>query len=228
MKEENSKKKKSVFLRLLKRVKPSRLIFLAVLLAVNTYAWFIYVNTVSNSVDVHVKSWKIDFTSGDTPITDYVNVFVDNVYPGMTTYTKSITAYNYSEVAATATYKILSASIMGDEYVTVEGRDETGQTVLGTDLTSEELEEQLAEDYPFTITLAITSSSMVAETGSTTYTISIAWPYESGDDELDTEWGTQAYDFKQNHPTSPCIELVVKIYITQTETNNNNGGGSGN
>ena len=78
MKEENSKKKKSVFLRLLKRVKPSRLIFLAVLLAVNTYAWFIYVNTVSNSVDVHVKSWKIDFTSGDTPITDYVNVFVDN------------------------------------------------------------------------------------------------------------------------------------------------------
>ena len=205
MKEENSKKKKSVFLRLLKRVKPSRLIFLAVLLAVNTYAWFIYVNTVSNSVDVHVKSWKIDFTSGDTPITDYVNVFVDNVYPGMTTYTKSITAYNYSEVAATATYKILSASIMGDEYVTVEGRDETGQTVLETDLTSEELEEQLAEDYPFTITLAITSSSMVAETGSTTYTISIAWPYESGDDELDTEWGTQAYDFKQNHPTSPCI-----------------------
>ena len=146
----------------------------------------------------------------------------------MTTYTKSITAYNYSEVAATATYKILSASIMGDEYVTVEGRDETGQTVLETDLTSEELEEQLAEDYPFTITLAITSSSMVAETGSTTYTISIAWPYESGDDELDTEWGTQAYDFKQNHPTSPCIELVVKIYITQTETNNNNGGGSGN
>ena len=228
MKEEISKKKKSVFLRLLKRVKPSRLIFLAVLLAVNTYAWFIYVNTVSNSVDVHVKSWKIDFTSGDTPITDYVNVFVDNVYPGMTTYTKSITAYNYSEVAATATYKILSASIMGDEYVTVEGRDETGQTVLETDLTSEELEEQLAEDYPFTITLAITSSSMVAETGSTTYTISIAWPYESGDDELDTEWGTQAYDFKQNHPTSPCIELVVKIYITQTETNNNNGGGSGN
>lgn len=228
MKEESSKKKKSVFLRLLKRIKPSRLIFLAILLVVNTYAWFIYVDTVSNQMEVHVKSWKIDFTSGDTPVTDYVNVFVDNVYPGMTTYTKTITAYNYSEVSASATYKILSASIMGDEYITEEGRAELGESVQQGDLTSDELEEQLAEDYPFSITLAISTSSMVAETGSTTYEITIAWPYESGDDELDTEWGTRAYDFKQDNPTDPCISLVVKIYITQSGTSGGSGGGSGN
>ena len=90
------------------------------------------------------------------------------------------------------------------------------------------IEEQLAEDYPFSITLAISTSSMVAETGSTTYEITIAWPYESGDDELDTEWGTRAYDFKQDNPTDPCISLVVKIYITQSGTSGGSGGGSGN
>ena len=214
---EQDKKKKSIFLKLIKRIKPSRLIFLAVLLVANTYAWFIYVNTVSNSVQVHVKSWKIDFTEGDTPVTDYVNVYVDNVYPGMTTYTKNIVAYNYSEVAATASFKIMSAKVMGTEFVTVEGRNETGQTVQSGDLTSAALAQKLADDYPFSINISISTVSMVAETGSTTYSISISWPYESGDDELDTEWGIRAYNFKQAHPSDSCIELVVKIYITQAD-----------
>ena len=41
------------------------------------------------------------------------------------------------------------------------------------------------------------------------------WPFESGDDELDTNWGKLAYDYKKNYPDNPSIELKVKIYITQ-------------
>ena len=106
-------KKKLTLKRILKKVKIRHFIILAILLAANTYAWFIYVNTVSNSIDVHVKSWRIDFSDGNTPVTDYVNVSVDSVYPGMTTFTKTIDAYNYSEVAASVDFKIIEANIMG-------------------------------------------------------------------------------------------------------------------
>ena len=218
MKEEKSKKKKNVFLRILKKAKPSRLIFLALLLVANTYAWFIYINTVSNSVDVHIKSWKIDFTDENTPITDYVNVSVNNVYPGMATYTKNIVSHNYSDVPATATFSILSAKIMGTEYITVEGREETGQTALATDPTSAELTASLASDYPFTISLTMSNPIMVPVTGSSSFSVVVSWPYESGDDDLDTQWGINAYNFKQQHPSDPCIELVAKIYITQASS----------
>ncbi len=215
MKEENKKKKKSLFLKILKKVRISHIVILIVLLAANSYAWFIYINTVSNSLDVHVKSWNIDFESEDTPITDYVNVYVDNVYPGMTTYEKPITAHNYSEVSASVDFKVLEAEVMGTSYITTEGRQENGETVQEGDLTSEQLVTKLATDYPFKISFSLSNSTMQPENGEATYIVRIAWPYESGDDDLDTYWGTTAYTFRQNNPSSPCIRLVVKIYITQ-------------
>ena len=103
---ENNEKKKNVFLKIFKRVKISHLIFLAILLIANSYAWFIYVNTVSNSVDVHVRSWKITF-DGDEQVVNYINVNVENVYPGMTTFTRDIEANTYGEMSANVTYSIL-------------------------------------------------------------------------------------------------------------------------
>ena len=216
--EPEKKKKKSLFYYIIKKIRISHIIILIVLLAANTYAWFIYVNTVSNSLDVHIRSWNIDFEDGNSPVTDYVNVFVDDVYPGMTTYTKDITAHNYSEVAADVSFKILEANIMGESYITVEGRQEKGQTVQSTDLTSDQLIEKFGNDYPFSIDFSIDSTQMSPENGVSTYSISISWPYESGDDETDTLWGTRAYTFKNNNPSLPCIQMTVKIYITQSET----------
>ena len=215
---DENKKKKSFFKSLLKRIKLTHILFLIVLLAVNSYAWFIYINTVSNSVDVHVKAWRIDFLDGETPVTDYVEIDIDSIYPGMATYEKPIDAHNYSDIGATVTYQIMSATIMGTEIITVEGKEDRGLTLNGTEMTSAELEEQLAEDYPFTITFDISTDSMQAEVGVSTYTITVDWPYESGDDELDTEWGKDAYDYKQAHPGYPCINIQIKIIITQAES----------
>lgn len=215
MEEENKKKKKSLLYYIIKKIRISHIIILIVLLAANTYAWFIYVNIVSNSVDVHVKSWRIDFDDGTQPVTDYVNVYVDNVYPGMTTFEKPINAYNYSEVSANVTFSIIEAQIMDETYVTVEGRNERSQTVLDTDLTSAQLINKLGNDYPFKIRFDLSSSTMEAQDGEATYTISIEWPYESGDDDADTLWGVKAYQFKEEHPSAPCIRFIVKIYITQ-------------
>lgn len=211
-----NKKKKTLLGVLIKRLKPRHFIFLILLLVANTYAWFIFVNTVSNSVDVHVKGWRIDFSDGDQPITEYAEFIVENVYPGMTPYSKPIQARNYSELNANVNFVVLSANIMGDDYTTVEGKQEQGLTLDGDELTSDELITELSTSYPFVIAFSI-SSETLAPTSTETYTISITWPYESGDDETDTYWGVRAYNFREENPNDPCITLQVKIVISQAE-----------
>ena len=217
-------KRNSKLLKVLKKIKFRHFIVLALLLIADTYAWLIYVNTVNNNIDVHVRSWNIDFTDGSNPIVDYVNVTADDVYPGMTTFTNTIHAFNYSEVLAEARFVILEGSIMGTDFTTVEGRAENGEVVNQADLTSDQMRTKLASDYPFAITFSVSSVSLEAETGDASFVTQISWPYESGDDEEDTQWGNMAYTFKQAHPNDPCISLRVKIYITQAanQPSNNN------
>lgn len=209
------KKKKNILLRALKKIKISHLVILAILLAGNSYAWFVYISTVSTQVNVHVRSWKIDINDGDDAVVNYVHVVVDDAYPGMTTYTHNIEANNYGEMSATVNYSILSANIMGDEYITVEGRSNMGQNPVATDLTSAQLEAKLSNDYPFKIDLDLSSATIAPENGTATYNVTVSWAYESGDDAADTYWGNRAYTFKQSNPDDSCIEIQIKINIQQ-------------
>lgn len=218
MKEDsNNKKKKNIFLLILKRVKISHLIILAVLLIANSYAWFIFVNNVSNRLDVHVRAWRVDFED-DGQVVEEVNVEVDNAYPGMTDYEKEVIAHNYGDLPATASYKILSANIMGDEYISEEGVVDAGGTLTGDEPTSAELETMLTTDYPFVFSFDLSETNLAALTGTTTYTVGLTWAYESGDDEADTYWGIQAYNYKEDNPTLPSISLKIKVYITQASS----------
>ena len=70
---EEDKKKKNIFIRILKKIKISHLLVLSILLAGNSYAWFVYISTVSNQIDVHVRSWRIDLQDGDEAVVNYVN-----------------------------------------------------------------------------------------------------------------------------------------------------------
>ena len=54
-------------------IKPSRLIFLIVLLAANSFAWFIYATRINTDVSVHVRAWNVIFESGDTEISNQNN-----------------------------------------------------------------------------------------------------------------------------------------------------------
>ena len=157
---EEDKKKKNIFTRVLKKIKISHLLILSILLAGNSYAWFVYISTVSNQIDVHVRSWKIDLQDGDEAVVNYVNITIDDAYPGMTTYEREIEANNYGEMAASVHYVVLSANIMGDEYITEEGRSNLGQEPVATDMTSDELEEKLNDDYPFKITFGLSSNTI--------------------------------------------------------------------
>ena len=73
---------------------------------------------------------------------------------------------------------------------------------------------KLQNDYPFN--LSITSSQNIVNAAQQgTLTITFTWPYESGDDETDTTYGTTAYDFYEANPGKEAIELVVKLIVTQ-------------
>ena len=196
-------------------IKPSRLIFLIVLLAGNTFAWFIYATKINTDLSVHVRAWNIVFESGQNELSNDVTVTVDSIYPGMDDYEYSITAYNHSDVSASMTYQVLSARILDDEYITAEEKQRLGLTVDGDEPTSAEIEEMLAEDFPFTIAFTTSDDTIASGTGSETYTISIVWPYESNDDETDTYWGSAAYTYKESNPTSPSIALKIRITIIQ-------------
>jgi hypothetical protein len=199
---------------LFKKVKIWQLLLVVVLITANTLAWFIYASEVSNDINVHVRSWQINFKTDDNQNVQYVQFDIDEVYPGMADAYDSINIINDGEMAASMEYKIMSANILGTEYVSVDGRLDRGQTPNEDDMTSDELEDFLESNYPFSITFLTDRTNLgVGETGS--YSMEITWPFESGDDATDTYWGNLAYSFQQAHPTQECIVVNVKLIVTQ-------------
>ena len=196
-------------------LKPSRLVFLIVLLAANTFSWFIYATKINTDVSVHVRAWNVVFESGENELSNDVDIDIDSIYPGMDDYEYEITAYNHSEVSASMTYEILSVRILSTSYYTAEEKQRLGLTITGDEPTSADLEDMLENDFPFSITFETSSNTIAQGNGEETYTLAVVWPYESNDDETDTLWGSNAYTYKQSNPTSPSIALKVRIIITQ-------------
>lgn len=210
------KKKKKI------KIKLSRIIFLIVLVTANTFAWFIYATKVDSNISVHVKAWNIVFQAGENEVVNTININVGDIYPGMDDYSYSVEAYNYSEVAADLHYTILEARILNDRYVTIEGRAEYNEQVLPTDLTSQALENKLLNDYPFAISFDASNDTLSVGNGYETCTLSVVWPYENNQDQLDTYWGMQAYNYKESNPSTSSIAIKIKITITQSLENSDN------
>ena len=196
-------------------LKPSRLVFLIVLLASNTFAWFIYATKIDSSVSVHVRAWNIVFQNGENEISNEIAINVDSIYPGMDDFEYNVTAYNRSEVSAGLSYQILSARILDQEYVSIEQKSALGLSIEEDDLTSAEIEEILLNNYPFSISISTSNNVINQVNGEEEYSFSVSWPYENDNDEADTLWGTSAYEYRQNYPSNPSISLNVKVVITQ-------------
>lgn len=226
------KAKKKTLKQILKdESKVKTLLFFALALIVNTYAWFLYVSMVSTSLDVHITSWLFEFSESE----DTIILNVDRIFPGMETYTKEVTGSNLGEMSADLSVNLESVRILdevynvGDTY-TIEG----GGT--GT-YTSEGLIAMLQNDYPFKVNIYIDNvlydgSEMVLSTGdSKTVKYEILWPYESTDDEdqleaydaIDTQYGNDAYTYYEAHKndtdekTKDCIYIKLVMKAKQDE-----------
>lgn len=177
------------------------LFLLAITLASNSFAWFIYSTRVSNSITAKVRSWNVSFEVG-TGAEEYIEITIDSLYPGMENYSKTLKATNHGESDAVVSYQVEKAEILGDNLKNLE-------------LTDNQIINKIGNDYPFKINFSLSNTTISANGGEAEVTISITWPYDSGDDEKDTYWGQLAYDYHKNNPEASSIKVLVKITATQ-------------
>ena len=186
-----------------KRVKLSTLIMLIVTFSSSTFAWFIYATKVESGISAHVRAWNVLFKVGDEEIVETINFDISEIYPGMDTYTDSVDVSNTGETSALLSYEITSYTIYGVKY-------EASST-----LTSEQLKNSLLNDYPFRIVISL-SNYTIRPSSKESFSINVIWPFESGDDDADTDWGQRAYTYNKNYPDLPSIVVELKVSAVQT------------
>ena len=222
----NNKKKKQrkkVISRLKSTLKIKTVLILLLTLIVNTYAWFIYITTVSTGLSMHVRSWEFDIVN-DKDEEDFEFV-VEQIYPGMPEEVQKITARNNGETEAKLTCNIFYVRIFDEEF-------QTGKVSAdGKEYTSIELLEKIRNDYPFKVDVYANGvlydgSETIMSTGDTTeIEFKINWDYETPDgtgdvtagDEEDTLWGEKSHKFMEDNPDKYSIEIRFNVEAVQTE-----------
>ena len=201
--------------RIKNRVTIRTLFLLSITLIFNTYAWFLYLTTVSTNITAHVEAWHVQFKVDDEIVERDFPVRIEHAYPGMANQEKTITIINDGEKNADIQYVIKSARIFNNIYVASDYLD-VGETVPegAQQMAAAQLITKLQNDYPFNLSIS-SSQNIVNAAQQGTLTITFSWAYESGNDEADTTYGTTAYDFYEANPGKEAIELVVKLIVTQ-------------
>ena len=177
------------------------LIFAILLLSVNAYAWFVYITRVDSSITARVRSWNVMFQVHDNNIASEVTFNVGEIFPGMTAYNDYASIINTGESSGEAYFKIKSIQVFNDTYT-------------DNDYSQGELIDILTAGYPFTIDISLTNN-IVAPGHTEYFNIDITWPYESGNDELDTYWGNVAYNYLQTNPQASCITITAEVRVNQ-------------
>ena len=194
-------------LSIIKRIRLSSLLLLIVLFAFGSYSWMVFVTKVSTGLSAHVTAWDFEFVSGDDEVSTEIIFNVDQIYPGMDDFLQVVTIKNNGELAGELTFEIKKMVILGQTY-------EQSETI-----TAQDLMDMMKNDFPFEITVSVDGqdNNIIGVGGATNVNIKLIWPFESGNDELDTKWGEDAYEFYKNNPdgTSVHIELVLKIMQIQ-------------
>lgn len=189
--------------RILKKIKIKNIIILILLLIFNAYAWFVYATKVSSDLSVHISSWNVEFSVGEDETVTNILIEVDRIYPGMETFEKKVTVKNKGEIKAELDYEIISLKILDETYE------------IGENVSSEQLENKIKTEYPFKINIYKDDTELSAGTGSGIFSVTLDWPFESGDDELDTLWGNKAYEYYSINPGKKSIQIQLKLSAQQ-------------
>lgn len=197
------------------RVTLRTLFLLAITLIFNTYAWFMYATTVTTNLTAKVEAWKVEFEVNNQTIERVFTINIDHAYPGMADQLKTVIIRNRGDKVADISYAIKSVRIFDDKFVATDQLD-TNETVEqgATSSTSAGLITKMQNDYPFRLGFTLNTATL-AVGASTSMDINFEWDYDSGDDETDTDYGTEAYDFAQENPDTSSIEIVIKLIVVQ-------------
>lgn len=191
---------------LFKRIKLSTLIWLILLLSFSSYSWMIYVSKVSTGISAHVTSWDVNFKVGQDSVTTEIIFDVEQIYPGMDDFTQQVIVNNNGELDGVLSYEIRKIEILGTTYE------------VSDSVTSDDLLAMMQSDFPFKLNVEVEgdATNVIPVNGTRNVNISLVWPLDSGNDELDTEWGQNAYQFyKDNDGEETCIHIEMLLRVTQ-------------
>ena len=199
----NKKELKIVLKKLKEALGLKTIIFLIVLLSFNTYAWFVFSSRVDTEMGAKVRAWNITFLQADQNVSQAVTFDVDDIYPGMEDFHDEVTITNNGDTNALIGFEINSVRILNTTYT------------VGSTYTSDDIIDMLNEDFPFQVTIAVSSPTITAGS-SETFSVDVIWDFEENDDAVDTSWGEAAYTYNHTNPTSPSISINLTIKIDQT------------
>lgn len=199
------------------KLKLMYILFVAVSFISVTLAWFAYSGLNKTKMDIDVKAWYIDFERNNEKASNQIRVTMPAIYPGMPLHKEKVKIKNMGDSDASVRYSIVSVRLLDDpdEYYLVDD----------VDVLSEDIEDKIAYDYPFHIHMNLNKSFAEAHTGESLFDISVSWPLDSGDNEMDSLWGTAAYTFQTNEQSKydldnsyavlPAIEIVINVSAEQ-------------
>ncbi len=181
-----------------------------------TLAWFAYSGLSNVDTEIGVKAWYIELEQNGEQVSNDLIIPVLDIYPGMDTIYEKVNINNLGDSDARIKYKIVSARILDDE---------SDNYVVNDQVTSEYVEDLLSHAYPFHININLTKNYALAQVGESSFEVSISWPLDSGNDELDGIWGANAYQFRQSEELTksnapeyeirPSMQLVISVTAEQ-------------
>lgn len=188
------------------------LFFIAVSLLSITLAWFAYSGVARTSTEVGVKAWYIEFSKNNEAISNEIVLLLDDVYPGMEQVVETVNISNLGDTDASVSYTIDSARILNEE-------------LKNENVSTKEIEDKLSHDYPFHINIALKKEFVTAKDDYSQFEVSVSWPLDSENDNLDSEWGSKSFVFLQeeekkkeqdpNYEVRAPIKIVISLKAEQ-------------
>ena len=209
------------------------ILLFSVILIISTFAWF------SSQKDVRIGGLTGDVTSWDVAYyvrgeerKDQTATFtINQLYPGMDLYTDKVHIYNIGEASTNIEYELISVKVLGETLyekgsatneLTIEVDEDTNTThIFNGDTT-----------YPFEISYTYDKDylngkyDLDTQTPASAHailTLNADWFYgEEGSvdgeisdkDQLDTQFGKDAYEYYQNVLNDPSKAIEIKVKIT--------------
>jgi hypothetical protein len=212
------------------------------LLAINSFAWFVFISNGNTDISANVISWNIAFLDENEQY-EMVDIDLTDLYPGMRDFSRTIVIKNRSDLNAQFSYEIQSITIYGQTF------------------TSPDYIMALENEFPFSITFNHDTEAILMNE-KVNFTVSVTWPFESinsyyrlnslypysatynyyvyngnsyiktivtesnytemlnnglyvESDDADTYWGEKSVTFKETHPDESAISLKVKLIVSQ-------------
>ena len=188
------------------------LFFLALSFVSITLAWFAYSGLATVSTEIGVQAWYIEFEKNSQVVSNDIVISLDEVYPGMETYSEKVQIKNKGDSLASLEYEISSARILNEEK-------------HSSDYVEGYLEDQLSHEYPFHINISLSKSYVPMQDGVSEFEVSISWPLDSNNDQADSDWGNDAYLFTQeekakaqadsNYQERSPLRIVINVTAEQ-------------